>query len=858
MEKPVRQVPQQQQSAPARGTTNQVQPKAAVNPAATATKPAAEKPATKAVESGATSAVASATAATAAGSAATPKAIPQKPQPTQVPTPAPATQSQPTATNATVDAERLESVNEALEEITNVMAQVHEAESFAQGMKKAEAAILRIVDATRLTIYQKGKNDREIVSKYISGQDRKPQEVRVPLNPTSIAGYVALSQRPVLISDVSKSELLQKIHPQLKFNQSFDKRSGFRTESVIVIPIRYREVLLGVFQVINKTGGGSFTKQDFYRAELIARHIAQKFRHELQAAQAPFEYLLHRGIISAELLQEYEEQARKQNAHVRDIIMKNGKASKKEVGVSLEQYYQVPFVEFDEFVQIPKHLLKGLTPAYIAKQTWVPILEEQGEVFILIDDPSNAPLIMEIQRTIPAEKYVFRLGFLEDIQKYLSQIEGVKGLNSSTSSLLRELEAEVDLTSGEEPIAELTGNASEDEATVIRLVNQIIKEASENRASDIHIEQGKGKAPSMVRIRVDGSCRVLAEIPPTHKNAIISRIKIMSKLDISERRKPQDGKISMSIDNRPIELRVATIPTVHGENAVLRLLASGDPLPMHKLSLSPRNFETAKSLVDTPYGLFLVVGPTGSGKTTTLHAVLGYLNTEDRKIWTAEDPVEITQRGLCQVAVQPKIGFNFAAALRAFLRADPDIVMIGEMRDHETAHIAIEASLTGHLVLSTLHTNSAPETITRLLDLGLDPASFSDALLGVLAQRLVRTLCVKCKEPYPMEVREYDTLMRFYGEDYFEELNVAPGRTELYRAKGCPVCGGTGYRGRMGIHELLSTTPEMRRLIYRKAPIQEIRQLSLEQGTRSLMQDGISKLIEGHTDFAQVRKIAAG
>jgi type II secretory ATPase GspE/PulE/Tfp pilus assembly ATPase PilB-like protein len=237
--------------------------------------------------------------------------------------------------------------------------------------------------------------------------------------------------------------------------------------------------------------------------------------------------------------------------------------------------------------------------------------------------------------------------------------------------------------------------------------------------------------------------------------------------------------------------------------------------------------------------------------------VLGYLNTSERKIWTAEDPVEISQAGLCQVAVAPKIGFNFAAALRAFLRADPDVVMIGEMRDHETAHIGVEASLTGHLVLSTLHTNSAPETITRLLDLGLDPASFSDALLGVVAQRLVRTLCSKCKEPYLISDKEYETLIRLYGEDISSELKISPGKSQLYRPMGCDLCGNSGYRGRMGIHELLTTSPTMRRLIYHKATVQELRALAINEGMRTLLQDGLLKLVEGHTDLTQVRKIAA-
>ncbi|NGZ29212.1 MAG: type II/IV secretion system protein, partial [Magnetococcales bacterium] len=326
-----------------------------------------------------------------------------------------------------------------------------------------------------------------------------------------------------------------------------------------------------------------------------------------------------------------------------------------------------------------------------------------------------------------------------------------------------------------------------------------------------------------------------------------------------ERRKPQDGKIVVKVKGKPLELRVATIPTVFGESAVMRVLAAGGALPFEKLNLSDRNFQETDRLIKIPYGIFLVVGPTGSGKTTTLHAVLGRINTPDKKIWTAEDPVEITQSGLQQVQVDSKIGFTFAAALRAFLRADPDAILIGEMRDHETAHAGIEASLTGHLVFSTLHTNSAPETVTRLLDLGLDPMNFSDALLGVLAQRLVRTLCKDCKEIHSPTDDEWQHLVHFYGEEFFPELGIERGVT-IYRAKpgGCGNCAKTGYKGRTGIHELLVNTAEMKRMIATGAKANALRELSIKQGMRTLVQDGVMKIFKGQTDLEQIFKVAAG
>jgi type II secretory ATPase GspE/PulE/Tfp pilus assembly ATPase PilB-like protein len=333
----------------------------------------------------------------------------------------------------------------------------------------------------------------------------------------------------------------------------------------------------------------------------------------------------------------------------------------------------------------------------------------------------------------------------------------------------------------------------------------------------------------------------------------------MADLDIAERRKPQDGKIKFrKFGGKDIELRIATIPTSGGlEDVVMRLLAAGEPIPLNNIGFSDKNYEKFLSAVTKPYGIIFVCGPTGSGKTTTLHSALGYINKSETKIWTAEDPVEITQRGLRQVQVKPKIGFDFAAAMRSFLRADPDVIMVGEMRDKETTSIGIEASLTGHLVLSTLHTNSAPESITRLLDMGMDPFNFADAVLCILAQRLVRTLCRDCKKSYHPSKDEYDELAREYGLQEFQSNLSIPFSIEitLYKSEGCEFCNNTGYLGRMGLHELLMGTEEMKKLIQSKARIEEIRDHAIKDGMTTLKQDGIEKIFGGHCDLLQVRKV---
>ncbi|HEY8184334.1 MAG TPA: GspE/PulE family protein, partial [Thermoanaerobaculia bacterium] len=422
-------------------------------------------------------------------------------------------------------------------------------------------------------------------------------------------------------------------------------------------------------------------------------------------------------------------------------------------------------------------------------------------------------------------------------------------------------------TLGEETDGEVDEEKNSDEpeidetdSGIVRLANQLIIEAFQRGASDIHVEPDGSKLPCGIRLRIDGDCVKFMEIPGVHRNALVQRLKIMAKLDISERRKPQDGKIRFKWSKGVIELRVATIPTANqNEDVVMRILAGSKPLPLDKMGFSEKNLANFKTIVQKPYGICLVVGPTGSGKTTTLHSALGFINTEDMKIWTAEDPVEITQRGLRQVQVQPKIEFTFASAMRSFLRADPDVIMVGEMRDHETAAIGIEASLTGHLVFSTLHTNSAPETITRLLDMEIDPFNFADALLGIMAQRLIRTLCAKCKEGYHPSEEEWDEIMEIYGRDYFGGLGIkySPDYT-LYNPnpKGCSACNNTGYKGRMGVHELLVGTDEVKRAVQRRAPIDELRALALKQGMRTLLQDAMEKALRGITDIKQARSIA--
>ena len=406
--------------------------------------------------------------------------------------------------------------------------------------------------------------------------------------------------------------------------------------------------------------------------------------------------------------------------------------------------------------------------------------------------------------------------------------------------------------------------------SLVRLLNNMIIEASKEGVSDIHIESYPGREKIRIRFRKDGILRTYLELPPNYRNALIARVKIMCDLDISERRKPQDGKINFArfSPSHKLELRVATVPTNNGlEDVVMRILASAKPIPVDRLGLSTENLAQLIGAVERPYGMVLCVGPTGSGKTTTLHSAISHVNVPERKIWTAEDPIEITQPGLRQVQVNPKIDWTFAKALRAFLRADPDVIMVGEIRDTETANMVVEAALTGHLVLSTLHTNSAPETVTRLLDMGLDPFNFADSLLAVLAQRLVRRLCTACRSTRAATPQEADELLADYMHAFGTAAPVTPddvlagwvkrygrdGRLMLHQCAGCDACDRSGYKGRAGIHELMIVSRELRRLVQKGAPAEALLQTALADGMRTLRQDGIDKVLAGITSIEEVR-----
>jgi len=745
-------------------------------------------------------------------------------------------------------------IRQALLDITN---RIHAAQNIKQILVDLKDGILNLFDAHSITIYVVDRTRNEIYSMFLIGAQVK--EIRVPINNRSIAGYVANTGKAINIADAYDTEELKKIDRELALDTSWDKKTGFRTREILAGPIFHNKTLMGVVQVLNKkTGPGKFSEDESGFLQEITGVLGVAFFNQERFAKrrkTRFDYLISHDLLKEEDLETAWEESRKAKIPIEEFLMKKYKIDREDLGRSFEEFYRCKFVSFSEKVRIPGDLINNLKQDYLRRELWVPLEKKDGVIRIIVDNPNNILKRDMIENLLKTKSVRYDVSLPDDIVKFINHFFQSPEDKSSITDILGILDAEGNELEEEEDVGAISGSDS----GIMQLVNKIILDAQAKRASDIHVEPNVARKNVEVRYRIDGDCAVYQTLPYSYRAALVSRIKIMSNLDITVRRLPQDGKIKFRKQNgEEIELRVATIPTAGGvEDVVMRILAkAGDTLPLTAMGISTRNFRELKTILEKPYGMILVVGPTGSGKTTTLHAALHEINRPDRKIWTAEDPVEITQYGLRQVQVQSKIGFDFAAAMRSFLRADPDVIMVGEMRDFETAKIGVEASLTGHLVFSTLHTNSAPETIVRLLDMGIDPLNFADALLGILAQRLVRTLCKKCKQAYHPDRKEFDEIVLHYGEEQFQKLNIAyDDKFTLYQPKGCDICDKTGYKGRMGIHELIVATDGIKRLVQKHATVEVIRELAMQEGMTTLLQDGISKSLQGLTDFKQVRRV---
>tara|TARA_B100001964_G_scaffold130879_2_gene144655 strand:- start:9574 stop:11757 length:2184 start_codon:yes stop_codon:yes gene_type:complete len=581
-------------------------------------------------------------------------------------------------------------------------------------------------------------------------------------------------------------------------------------------------------------------------------------------------------VTEAQLNEALKEQKKKRKGALGEILVGRGVIEKDQIQQALAKKLGIPFINLREFTVSPD-VVNMLTAAIAFKHKVVPLDVYEGKIVVAIENPMDWQVTDALSFNI--NKYVeLVMASPEDINWALQFYYTSEDIEATLLDYDEELgESSEEGEDYDETIFSAVETQQVTDNVIVRIVNKIVEDAHRQKVSDIHIEPGMGKQKVVVRFRKDGVMSIYYKFPTKYRAVFVSRIKVMAHLDISNKNKPQDGKINFShLAPVDVELRVATIPTAGGiEDVIIRLLSGGKCMPVNAIGLSTPNLDNLMAGVTKPYGLFQVCGPTGSGKSTTLHAILNYLNSTERKIWTAEDPVEITQPGLRQVEVNEKVGMTFSRAMRAFLRADPDIIMIGEMRDTETAGTAIEASLTGHLVLSTLHTNSAAESIVRLLDMDMDPFNFADAMIGILSQRLTKTLCTSCKKSYIPEASELDFLATEFcreaipdgsrsdpeeGEvekqlEEWRQNYTQKGEFTLYKAPGCPACLDTGYRGRMGVHELLMSTPAIKKMILRRAPAAEVHFEAIISGMHTRKQDGIEKILLGYTDYTQVRTV---
>jgi type II secretory ATPase GspE/PulE/Tfp pilus assembly ATPase PilB-like protein len=620
--------------------------------------------------------------------------------------------------------------------------------------------------------------------------------------------------------------------------------------------------------------GEYLTENRIVSQEQLAAALKQQ---RIEPVQKLGEVLVGLGYLTPVQLEEaLAIEARNRSIPLGQILQDMGMIDAQVINGVMAKKMGIPFIDLQKF-RISPEALKRIPPAVAQRYHVLPVAESENSLVVAIDSPMNMAKMEEL-RFIAGMKVVPVMASTEDIRRALETSYGsgeaarqakpaeMQERSESSEINIEQLTTRLASESGEHDLDEQ--HAAQSDSTLVKLVNKVILDAVEQKASDIHIEANPAGKQMRIRFRKDGVLVTYLDMPSRFRQAVVSRLKIMSQLDITERRKPQDGKIDFArFGPAKVELRVATIPTANGlEDVVMRVLAAATPVPIDKLGLDTAALADIKGMMARPHGLFLVCGPTGSGKTTTLHSLLGFLNTSELKIWTAEDPIEISQPGLRQVQVNAKIGWTFAVAMRAFMRADPDVIMVGEMRDAETAKTGVEASLTGHLVLSTLHTNSAPESVVRLLDLGMDPFNFADALLGVLAQRLVRRLCAACRSAYVPAADELDELALEYCngtrkeqdkvlQNWRKQHGGSNGKITLFRAAGCPECDRTGYKGRMGLYELLVADSAVKRLVQTRAPVSEIVAAALGKGMRTLKQDGIEKVLQGATDMQQVRTV---
>ena len=733
-----------------------------------------------------------------------------------------------------------------------------------------------LLNCDRFTLYATTPEKTHIIAKVKTGLTSF-RDLKLRISPSSVAGFVAQTRRTINITDVYDEAELRRYSPDLSFLIGVDQRTGYRTREMLAAPLVAQQTgeLLGVVQFINNRSGGPFSGVCAEGVKELCATLSVALSQRLKPAppaRSKYDGLVEEALLSAPELEMAGRSARAKDLDVEDVLVQQFQVKPAAIGASLAKFFSVAYEPYRLDRIKPADLLRNIKAQYVQQSEWLPLEDGKDGLVVMAIDPERINTSKIVNQIFARSTIVYRVTTRQEFKLTAEHFFGAAvDDGASVGDLLSGMDGELEDGDAPADVSEAVENE------LVKLLNKIIVDAYRQGVSDIHIEPLPGKGKTGIRFRKDGTLVPYIEVPASYRDAMVARVKIMCDLDISEKRKPQDGKIKFKkYGPLDIELRVATIPSAGGvEDIVMRILAAGEPIPLDKLGVLPYNLERLRNTISKPYGLFFVCGPTGSGKTTTLHSVLNYLNTPETKIWTAEDPVEITQKGLRQVQVNRKAGLDFATVMRSFLRADPDIIMVGEMRDKETVGMGIEASLTGHLVFATLHTNSAPESIVRLLDMGMDPFNFADALLGILAQRLAKRLCAACKQVYhPDEAEVAQMLTEFCSEllateSFIKDADAgraavlagwkqryadASGRFTLYRPVGCAECN-KGYKGRVGLHELMIGTDKVKKLLQEHSRVAQLLAAALEDGMLTLKMDGIEKVLSGITDLKMVRQV---
>ncbi|MFZ5798075.1 MAG: ATPase, T2SS/T4P/T4SS family [Thermodesulfobacteriota bacterium] len=688
------------------------------------------------------------------------------------------------------------------------------------------------------------------------------RKIRVPVDKRSIVGYCAATRSVVLVNNAYDREELEGIDPELRFDASWDRKAGSRTRQVLAAPILFQRSLMGVIQLMNRRDGRDFVENDRRHIADLAVTLGIAFRNLQQLSQrvaSRYDTLVKNELITHRDLDRAFVLADRNREDVEQVLINEFHIRKEDLGRALADYYRTVYVDLAGVAPEAMEGFSGLNFDYLRKNRIAPLSRGGGKVVLAAADPHDRASLDEIQQVFGADLLEVRLALPGDIDAFLDRFSS--RVRAAATKKKKELKPVPDIRvkrAGDSRVP--TGMNVEGQDNAALLARRIIEDACLRNASDIHVEpQGKDR-DAVVRYRIDGKCRKALTLPGGHVRSVVDHLKALAGLAVDESRRPQAGRIKYPAPGgKDILLRIATIPTADGnEDLVLHVLADSRPQVLHEI-MPERIVRRYEELVRRTSGIILVAGPAGSGRTTTLHASLNHINTPEKKIWTAEDPMDITRDGPRQVPVNPMVGLTFSTALRAILRADPDVIMVGEMHDRETAIMVMEAAQSGRLVFGALQANSAAAAVARLIDLGTEPPALAAVLQGIIAQRLVRTLCRECCQAYLPEKNEFEHLKKI-SDGHLEEdadLPVAEGLT-LYRPLGCAECNNTGYRGLVGLHELLVNDGELRRLISGQAPVERIENAAKAAGMTTLLQEGIRMVLAGRTDFPEVMRVCMG